>query len=108
MSLVAGGALLNQNVLQGSLAENPRMAAGLIQEVRSYEAFWRKQSRGEGICAVAVVGLGPELGESLRATVGVALPGAQVELILIRKRLQRVAAGNGWRVVSRRACFHST
>lgn len=82
VSLIANDALQNQNVLHGDLENNAQLASVLIQEVRSYEAYWRKQRRGEGISSVGIVGLGQERGELLCAAVKAAVPHANVQLVL--------------------------
>lgn len=85
VSLIVDETLLNQNVLEGSVVENPQMAAVLIQEVKSYEAHWRKESRGSFVAQVAIVGLGRERGELLSAALRNAVQETDVRLYLGRE-----------------------
>jgi hypothetical protein len=78
VSLIHNDELRMQNRILGSFDGAPTMALTLIQEIRTFDAFWRKQSRGEGVAQVVVFGIGVERGKLFGNAVSSALAGARV------------------------------
>ncbi len=78
VSLIHNDELRMQNRILGSFESTPTMALTLIQEVRTIEAFWRKQSRGEGVSQVVVLGVDAERAKLFCNAVSSALSGARV------------------------------
>lgn len=81
ISLVTGGELVQTTSLLGNYAENPYLASSLLQELRGFEAFWRKRSRGSSIERVALIGFNSEQAIHLAPALHASLPGAQVETL---------------------------
>ena len=57
ISLVAAGQLVQQSLVPGVFRDNPTMAASVLQEMRGFESYWRRFSRGGAIDDVFVAGL---------------------------------------------------
>ncbi|MCY3003186.1 MAG: hypothetical protein NTV21_15400, partial [Planctomycetota bacterium] len=57
VSLVQGTTLRHQNRITGTFATVPTMAMALVQELKSFDAFWRRSARGAGVTQVVVIGL---------------------------------------------------
>ena len=60
VSLVQGTTLRHQNRISGTFASVATMAMALVQELKSFDAFWRRSSRG---CAWH--GTGPTSGRTM-------------------------------------------
>lgn len=80
VSLIQADELHMQNRLQGSFESTPTMAMTLIQEVKTFDAFWRKVSRGEGVKQVVVLGMDAERSRLFANAIVTALPGAAVRV----------------------------
>jgi hypothetical protein len=78
VSLLQGVALQHQNRIQGGFAAVPTMALTLVQELKSFDAFWRRSSRGSGVSQVVVIGLDLERTRLFATAVSAALPDATV------------------------------
>lgn len=78
VSLIQGEELRMQNRIQGSFESAPTMALSLVQELKTFDAFWRKSSRGAAVEQVVVLGLDLERSKLFATAVASALPGAQV------------------------------
>lgn len=80
VSLIAEGSLVHQGRLSGSFETVPTMALALIQEIKSFEGYWRKSSRGAGVASVVVIGLDLERAPLFKSAVANAVPEAEVVL----------------------------
>lgn len=78
VSLIQGDGLRMQNRIQGAFESAPTMALSLVQELRTFDAFWRKCSRGAGVQQVVVLGLEVERVKLFTTAVASALQGARV------------------------------
>jgi len=78
VSLICGEELVNQSVIQGNFDSEPALAATLIQELRSFEAFWRRASRGSALDQIVVMGLDAENAQQLEPAIRATIRGAQV------------------------------
>lgn len=87
VALVEGGRLIYQESIDGDLAARPALVSGLVHEIRTCAAFWRKVSRGQALEQVVVAGLPRARVEPLAVTLSSILPGATVQAL--------GAAGNG-------------
>lgn len=81
VSLIAERTLVQQNRMQGSFETLPSMAFSLLQEVKSFEAFWRKLSRGGSIAHVVVIGIEPELSPLFGNALAQAMPQSRLHLL---------------------------
>ncbi|MCC6406666.1 MAG: hypothetical protein IT453_05850 [Planctomycetes bacterium] len=100
VSLLDGGRFLHQTSLDGDVAEQPGMALAIVQEARSFESNWRRESRGAPLGRVCLIGLARERAELFRNALANALPG--VEAVLLPKDGGGVAAG---RLATLEACL---
>jgi hypothetical protein len=80
VSLIQSDELRMQNRLHGGFEATPTMAMTLIQEVKTFDAFWRKVSRGEGVKQVVVLGMDVERSRLFANAILTALPGAAVRV----------------------------
>lgn len=78
LGLVQHGELVQTTSLDGTYDANPSMASCLLQELRGFEAFWRKRSRGGELSRVVLVGFTPEHVVQLSPAIHASLPGTQV------------------------------
>ncbi len=78
VSLVAGKNLYYQQSIEGDLATRPSLASGLVHEIKTCAAFWRKKSRGQTVGQAVVVGLPKARVELLALTLAAILPGVEV------------------------------
>jgi hypothetical protein len=85
VSLVAGEVVHYQESIEGNLATRPALAAGLVHEIKTCAAYWKKRSRGAGIAQVVVVGMPRSRVELLAVGLGSVLPGAAVHGIADRE-----------------------
>lgn len=99
VGLIAARAVHHMTVLPGSLASTPALALTLLHEVRTLEAFWRKESRGGNVEQVVLLGLDAERSEALGAAVRSVLPA----VTLTAEPAERGAPGSG-RLASIAAC----
>lgn len=93
VALLGGGGLAMQNALEGSFEAQPSMALGLLQEVRSVDAFWRKHSRGGSVGRIVLLGLEGERAGLLVNALGAAIPGARVVRDEVRVQADPATAG---------------
>jgi hypothetical protein len=77
VSLIDGARLVHQTVLDGDLVERPGLALAIVQEARSFESTWRRESRGAPLGRACVVGLDPERGQLFRNALSNALPNVE-------------------------------
>lgn len=82
VSLVEGERLVYQEALEGDLASRPALVSGLVHEIKTCAAFWRKESRGQTLSQVLVGGLPRARVELLAVTLSSILPGASVRSIV--------------------------
>lgn len=80
MSLIRGGRLVHQTVLQGRFEPGSSLGTTLVQELRGLDLFWRKASRGESVSEVLVLGIEPIDSASLHPAICAALPGTCASL----------------------------
>jgi hypothetical protein len=78
VALWDGADLRHWSVLNGDLEHSAALATNLMQELRSVEAWWRKQSRGGGLTSVACVGLSDQRAQVFEHALAAAIPGAEV------------------------------
>jgi hypothetical protein len=78
VSLLQGTTLRHQNRIVGTFASVATMAMALVQELRSFDAFWRRSSRGAGVTQVVVLGLDLDRSRLFATAVSAALPEARV------------------------------
>jgi len=78
VALVAGAHLYYQQSIEGDLATRPSLASGLVHEIKTCAAFWRKKSRGQTVGQAVVVGLPKARVELLALTLASILPGVEV------------------------------
>jgi hypothetical protein len=78
VALVAGARLHYQQSIEGDLATRPSLASGLVHEIKTCAAFWRKRSRGQTVAQAVVVGLPRARVELLALTLASILPGVEV------------------------------
>ena len=74
ISLVAAGQLVQQSFVPGEFDASSAMAASVIQEMRGFEAYWRRFSRGGAIDDVFVAGLTESDAEQFELACHAALP----------------------------------
>lgn len=78
VALTNGPRLVYEESIEGDLLARPELATGLIHELKTCTAFWKKKSRGQTVGQVAVVGLPKQRVELLALALGSILPGATV------------------------------
>lgn len=78
VALAAGARLYYEQSIEGDLATRPSLASGLVHEIKTCAAFWRKKSRGQTVGQAVVVGLPKARVELLALTLASILPGVQV------------------------------
>ncbi|MBI5433326.1 MAG: hypothetical protein HZA52_10905 [Planctomycetes bacterium] len=100
LSLLDGGRFLHQASLDGDVVEQPGLALAIVQEARSFESNWRRESRGAPLGRVCLIGLAMERAELFRNALANALPG--VEAVLLPKGGGGVSAG---RLATLEACL---
>jgi hypothetical protein len=79
VSLIDGPGLIQQSILPGAFTKST--ATMLVQELRGFEAFWRKTSRGQKLDRVVIVGLDAHMGQLLESGLLGALPGVQASFV---------------------------
>lgn len=113
VSLIAQAALVQQNRMQGSFETLPSMAFSVLQEVKSFEAFWRKLSRGESIAHVVVLGIEPEISLLFANALSQAMPQSRLhvspesasdEAAISNANSARASGRLAGRIASLRAC----
>lgn len=104
VSLIHAEELRMQNRIQGTFRSAPTMALSLIQEVRSFDAYWRKSSRGEGVSQVVVIGVESERARLFAHALTSALPHARVVLRPEPGEEGAAPKPNGARIAALRAC----
>ncbi|MFT7677635.1 MAG: hypothetical protein ACI8QC_001617 [Planctomycetota bacterium] len=72
ISLLSEGSLVQQSYIAGSF-DQPGFVATLLQELRSFEGFWRKLSRGGSMDEVLVIGLTEDAFKTLCPAINAAL-----------------------------------
>ena len=77
ISLVAAGQLVQQSVVPGVFDAQSAMAASVLQEMRGFESYWRRFSRGGAIDDVFVAGLTDAAGEHFQVACHAALPNSE-------------------------------
>lgn len=78
VSLIHGDRLRMHNRIPGAFHKTPTMALTLVQELRSFDAFCRKSSRGSPVACVVLMGLESERSRLLVGAIRSALGAAQV------------------------------
>ncbi|MSR61024.1 MAG: hypothetical protein EXS08_01070 [Planctomycetes bacterium] len=78
VALTEGSRLIYQESIEGDLTARPALATGLIHEIKTCAAFWKKRSRGQAVTQVVVVGLPRARVELMAVTLSSILPGAVV------------------------------
>lgn len=78
VALVQGAHLYYQQSIEGDLATRPALASGLVHEIKTCAAFWRKKSRGQTVGQAVVVGLPKARVELMALTLASILPGVEV------------------------------
>ncbi len=99
ISLVAAGSLVQQSVVPGKFDAQSAMAASVLQEMRGFESYWRRFSRGGAIDDVFVAGLTEEAGDHFQLACHAALPNSE---------FLSVGAGEGGTEEDARAAYLST
>lgn len=56
LTLVHGGVVVNIGTLRGSFVHEPALAMTLLQEIKGLDIHWRKQSRGESVGEILLLG----------------------------------------------------
>lgn len=79
IGLLHRGALRSHGVVEGRLNENSTLALSLLQDLKSTEAWWRRQSRGGKLSDLALIGLAGPRGDLLRDAIQSALPEVKVQ-----------------------------
>lgn len=77
ISLVAGGELVQQSFVPGRFEAHSAMAASVLQEMRGFESYWRRFSRGGAIDDLFVAGLTHEEAEPFELACKAALPNSE-------------------------------
>ncbi len=77
-SLVHGDELVHQSVIEGDVAAQPSVGAALLQAAKSLDAFWRKESHGQQVERVVLLGADGATERHLSPALHAAFP--QVEL----------------------------
>ncbi|MEZ6018693.1 MAG: hypothetical protein R3F17_00940 [Planctomycetota bacterium] len=77
ISLVAGGQLVQRSLVPGQFDTHSAMAASVLQELRGFESYWRRFSRGGAIDDVLVAGLDSDELEHFELACHAALPTAE-------------------------------
>ncbi|MEZ6013662.1 MAG: hypothetical protein R3F49_00990 [Planctomycetota bacterium] len=98
--LLHGGELVHQSVLTTRFDDDASMAKVLVQELRGFDAFWRRRSRGGSIDRVVLVGFAPRWAERLEFAVRAALPSSKIQR-LVRESTEGMRAA---RMVALAAC----
>ncbi|MDZ4771542.1 MAG: hypothetical protein SGI72_00255 [Planctomycetota bacterium] len=80
VGLIHGDTLVNENVLEGDMRAQPTLAMSLVQEIKSFDAAWRKANRGGAVGQVVLIGLPRDRAPLFKAAVNTALPNALVLL----------------------------
>lgn len=78
--LVQGDGIVNENVLEGDLRTQPAIAMSLVQEIKSFDASWRKANRGGAVGQVVLIGLPHDRAPLFKSAVQTALPTTVVTL----------------------------
>ncbi len=106
VSLVQGTTLRHQNRITGTFTSVPTMALALVQELKSFDAFWRRSARGAGVTQVVVIGLDLDRSRLFANAIGAALPEAKLSNLPIdgEPTLAGVAREDVPRVVSLAPC----
>ncbi len=77
ISLVAGGELVQQSFVPGQFEAQSAMAASVLQEMRGFESYWRRFSRGGAIDDLFVAGLTHDEAEQFELACKAALPNSE-------------------------------
>lgn len=80
VALIHGATLVNENLLDGDMRTQPALAMSLVQEIKSFDAAWRKANRGGAVGQVVLIGLPRDRSVPFKAAVNAALPSATVIL----------------------------
>ncbi|MEM7307216.1 MAG: hypothetical protein AAF682_11130 [Planctomycetota bacterium] len=78
LTLFRGETILNQDRIEGDFLVNPSIATSLIHEVKSFLGYWKKESRGEVVEELVLLGLPSDRGTLLRHAFESALSGVTV------------------------------
>ncbi len=78
VGLFEGDSLRHLSFLRGELSQSAALATNLMQELRSVEAWWRKQSRGSKLESVLCMGLDPGRAALFSHALTATFPGAEV------------------------------
>lgn len=78
VDVIVGGTIVNQSRIAGNFAELPSIGLALVQEVRNLQGWWRKETRGQSIEQVVVLGAEEDRAMLLRQALGTAAPGARL------------------------------
>ncbi len=79
ISLLANGGLVQQTVVPGRFDLQTPVASTVLQELRSFESYWRRQSRGGAITHVVGSGLTKDQADHLVLAMHAALPTAKFQ-----------------------------
>jgi len=90
--LLHGGDLVHQSVLTAHFDDDAAMAKALVQELRGFDAFWRRRSRGGTVGRVVLVGFGPRWADRLVFAARAAIPQAICERLLHEGQSESQAA----------------
>jgi len=81
VGLIVEDHVLTRRSMEGNPATNTTVATGLFHEVRGIAGFWRKQSRGDQIRQVVLIGLPTDRAQLIASAIGGVLPDAKVSLL---------------------------
>lgn len=98
--LLHGGQLVHQTVLSTRFEDDSAMAKVLVQELRGFDAFWRRRSRGGNVDRVVLVGIAPRWADRLEFAVHAALTSATIQRI----ECESESGARGARIASLNAC----
>lgn len=80
--LIHDGELVHQTVLTAQFDDEATMAKVLVQELRGFDAFWRRRSRGGAVGRVVLIGFAPRWAERLEFAVRAALPTSKIQRLV--------------------------
>ncbi len=78
VALADSEGICHLSFLRGELSQSAALATNLMQELRSVEAWWRKQNRGRRLESIACMGLSPDRGAIFEHALRATFPGVRV------------------------------
>ena len=81
ISLTSKGDLVQQTFVPGRFEQQSGLAASVLQELRSFEGFWRKLSRGGSVDEVLLLGLTEDTSMALTPAIQTALVNRECKVL---------------------------